>query len=331
MVNVALIGAGNVSRRHVAAWRSARGARVVGVADLAPDLAAKAAADLGAERTAGDYRDLLDAPDVDAVDVCTTENTHARIAVDAAERGKHVLVEKPIATTLEDADRMIAAAEANGVKLMVAHTHRFYDYSRAAKDAIDAGEIGAPVYVRFVTGAGTWKQDWTGTRISAGDTGGNVVTNGVHLADTLNFWLDARPVSVYAQARNVTSPHLEMDDYFMLTLSYENGAIGVCELSRANMPRSNAFESLMVLGTEGELNSGTQHASLWSYGDHGLTFGESGVQRGFDAEIQAFVDSVAEDRTPPVTGEDGRLALQMCLAAMESAASGEVVMLSEAG
>ena len=331
MVNVALIGAGGVSRRHVAAWRNARGARVVGVADIAPELAANAAAELGAERTADDYRELLDLPDVDAVDICTTENTHAGIAVDAAESGKHILVEKPIATTLEDADRMIAAAAANGVTLMVAHTHRFYDYSRAAMDAIGAGEIGTPVYVRFVTGAGTWMQDWTGKRISAGDTGGNVVTNGVHLADTLNFWLGARPVSVYAQARNITSAHLEMDDYFMLTLRYENGAIGVCELSRANMPRSNAFESLMVLGTEGELNSGTQHSSLWSYGDHGLTFGEDDIQRGFDAEIQAFVDSIAEDQTPPVTGEDGRVALQICLAAMESIASGEVVTLGEAG
>lgn len=331
MVNVGLIGAGSVSRRHVAAWRSARGARVVGVADVAQEKAAQAAAELGAERAVADYRELLGSSEVHAVDICTTENTHARVAVDAAERGKHILVEKPIATTLEDADRMIAAAAANGVKVMVAHTHRFYDYSRVAKDAIDSGEIGAPVYVRFVTGGGTWKQDWTGTRISAGDTGGNVVTNGVHLADTLNFWLDARPVSVYAQARNITSAHLEMDDYFMLTLRYENGAIGVCELSRANMPRSNAFESLMVLGTEGELNSGTQHSSLWSYGDHGLTFGEEGVQRGFDVEIQAFVDAVAEDRAPPVTGEDGRLALEICLGAMESISSGEVVTLGEAG
>ena len=330
MVNVVLIGAGNVSRSHVAAWRNARGARVVGVADMAPELAAKAAADLGAERVAADYRELISLPDVDAVDICTTENTHGGIAVDAAEHGKHILVEKPIATTLEEADRMIAAAAANGVKLMVAHTHRFYDYSRAAKDAIDAGEIGTPVYVRFVVGSGSWNQDWTGTRVSPGDTGGNVITNGVHLADTLNFWLGARPVSVYAQARNITSSHLKMDDYFMLTLRYENGAIGVCELSRANMPRSNEFESLMILGTEGELSSGTQHSSLWSYGDHGLTFGQADGQRGFDAEIQAFVDSLAEGKAPPVSGADGRLALEICLAAQRSIASGEVVMLSEA-
>ena len=95
------------------------------------------------------------------------------------------------------------------------------------------------------------------------------------------------------------------------------------------MPRSNEFESLMILGTEGELSSGTQHSSLWSFGDHGLTFGLAEGQRGFDAEIQAFVDSIAEGRTPPVSGEDGRLALEICLAAQRSTASGEVVMLGE--
>ena len=311
--------------------RNARGARVVGVADMAPELAAKAAADLGAERAADDYRELLSLPDVDAVDICTTENTHGGIAVDAAERGKHILVEKPIATTLEDADRMIDAAAANGVKLMVAHTHRFYDYSRAAKDAIDAGEIGTPVYVRFVVGSGSWNQDWTGTRVSPGDTGGNVITNGVHLVDTLNSG------SGPGRSRYTPRPGISPRPISRWTttscsrFATRNGAIGVCELSRANMPRSNEFESLMILGTEGELSSGTQHSSLWSYGDHGLTFGQADGQRGFDAEIQAFVDSLAEGKAPPVSGADGRLALEICLAGQRSIASGEVVMLSEAG
>lgn len=331
MVNVALIGAGGVSRMHIPAWLKADGARVVGVADRVPELAQEAAGALGIERWTADYRELLDWAEVDAVDICTTENTHSRIAVEAAERGKHVLVEKPIATTLADADRMIEAASNNGVRLMVAQTHRFAEYSVAAKDAIGDGEIGTPVYVRIVTGGGFWKQDWTGKRISPGDTGGNVVTNGVHLADLLSFWLDARPVSVYAQARNVTSAHLQMDDYFMFTIRYDNGAIGVCELSRANMPRSNQFQSLMILGTEGELSSGTQHSSLWNHGDQGLTFGGSDGQRGFDAEIQAFVDSLADGRTPPVSGEDGRLALQVCLAAQRSVETGEVALLDEEG
>ena len=329
MINVALIGAGGISRMHRAAWLKADGARVIGVADLAPELAREAAAELGAERWTADYRELLDWAEVDAVDVCTTENSHGQIASDAAEFGKHVLVEKPIATTLADADRIIEAANSNGVKLMVAQTHRFYDYSRAAREAIDGGEIGVPVYVRICLGGGFWNQDWTGKRISPGDTGGNVVTNGVHIADLLNFWIGARPVSVYAQARNLTSAHLQMDDYFMFTIRYDNGAIGVCELSRANMPRSNSFQSIIVLGTEGELNTGTQHSSQWNYGDGGLAFGELDYQHGFDGEIQAFVDSLADGRTPPVSGQEGRLALQVCLAAQRSIETGEVALLDE--
>lgn len=329
MVNIALIGAGGVSKRHVAAWAKVDKVNVVGVADLDAELAQTTAAKLGSKLWTTDYHELLRSADIDAVDICTTENSHREVACAAAENGKHILVEKPIATTVEDADHIIAAANASNVRLMVAQTHRFYEYSRIAKQAIESGEIGKPVYVRLCTGSGFWNQDWTGKRISPGDTGGNVVTNGVHLADTLNFWLGSKPVSVYAQARNVTSSHLQMDDYFMFTIRYANGAIGVCELSRANIPRSNNFESIMVLGTEGELNSGTDHSSRWNYSDHGLVFGEPEIQHGFDAEISAFATYLIEGKTPPVSGEEGRLALQVCLAATLSIETGKVVNLSE--
>ena len=139
MINVAMIGAGGVARRHRAGWIPQEDGKVVAVADLMADRAAEAAAEVGAEQSTTDFLEVLARDDVDAVDICTTERTHGDIAVTVAEHGKHILVEKPIATTLEDADRMIAAAEANGVTLMVGHTHRFYDYSIAAKGAIDSG------------------------------------------------------------------------------------------------------------------------------------------------------------------------------------------------
>ena len=91
---------------------------------------------------------------------------------------------------------IIDAAEKNNVKLMVAHTHHFYDYGISAKEIIDSGEIGNPVYIRHVAGGGFWPQDWTGNRISPERTGGNVVDNGVHIVDMINWWMDSKPVSV---------------------------------------------------------------------------------------------------------------------------------------
>jgi len=325
VLGVGLIGAGGVAKNHIAAWLKQSGARVVAVADADPERAAEAASALGIERWTADYVELLNWDDVKAVDICTTEATHGRIASDAADAGKHVLVEKPIATTLEDSDKIIAAAHGAGVQLMVAQTYRFYDHTVSAKEVIDSGEIGDPVYVRFSAGGGFWRQDWTGNRISPVDTGGNVVTNGVHATYLCNWWLGARPISVYGQAHNITSSHLEMNDYFMITVKYDNGAIAVLDASRANTPRSSQWSSITILGTEGEISTAGQRDSQWVHSEEGLRTFSFSIQNGFDREIAAFVTCIQDGTAPPVTGEQGRLALKMCLAAEESIRTGQVV------
>ena len=139
--------------------------------------------------------------------------------------------------------------------------------------------------------------------------------------------MGASPISVYSQALNQTSRHLEMDDYFMFTIKYDNGAMAIAELSRANMPRSNQFKSIILLGTEGEMSTGTEDESYWVDGDDGLNFNGPDFQHGFTRMIGEFVDSVAGDTPPPVSGAEGRTALAMCLAAEESIRTGEVVEL----
>ena len=324
MLNVVLIGVGAVSKSHISAWLKQENARVIGVADFFADRAEAASKMLGAEKWSDDYRDLIDSDDVDAVDICVTEAAHVDVATDAANAGKHILVEKPISTTLTDADLIIDAAEKNNVKLMVAHTHHFYDYGISAKEIIDRGEIGTPVYIKHVSGGGFWQQDWTGTRISAGDTGGNVVTNGIHIVDLTNWWMGSDPISVYAQALNPTSSHMEMNQYFVITIKYENGGIGIVEMSRANMPRTNQFSQITVLGSEGEIRTGSDVNSQWVYKEDGLIFDNGGFLAGFDREINSFVDAVLNDKEPPVTGNDSKVALQVCLAAEVSIKTGSV-------
>ena len=162
MLNIAMIGAGHVSRAHRAAWMKLDNAKVIGVSSRDPQRGKAAAAQVGAERMTTDYTELLTWDEVDAVDICTTEYSHAPLAIDAAEHGKHVLVQKPMTTSVEDADRLLEATATNGVSLMVAHTHRFYEHNQAAKGIIDSGEIGTPVYLRNWSTDGWWRQDWSG-------------------------------------------------------------------------------------------------------------------------------------------------------------------------
>ena len=180
------------------------------------------------------------------------------------------------------------------------------------------------MYIKHVSGGGFWQQDWTGTRISAGDTGGNVVTNGIHIVDLTNWWMGSDPISVYAQALNPTSSHMEMNQYFVITIKYENGGIGIVEMSRANMPRTNQFSQITVLGSEGEIRTGSDVNSQWVYKEDGLIFDNGGFQAGFDREINSFVDAVLNDKEPPVTGNDSKVALQVCLAAEVSIKTGSV-------
>ena len=133
MINVVLVGAGMVSMKHIQAWLVQQDAKIVYVADHNLDKAKTAAQALGINEYGTDYHEIISSKNIDAVDICVTANEHVDVATFAANAGKHILLEKPISTTLTDADLIIEAAASNDVKLMVGHTHHFYDYGISAK------------------------------------------------------------------------------------------------------------------------------------------------------------------------------------------------------
>src|SRR5215469_8091581 len=148
-LRVGLIGCGGIAvSAHVPALQQLRSlVEVASVSDIRPPAAESVARTLGCDWTA-DYRVLLDDASIDAVIICTPEFAHAEQAVAAAESGKHVLCEKPMARTLEQADAMLRAAESAGVRLMIAHSRRFTPRYRRAHEMLEAGAIGTPVLVR---------------------------------------------------------------------------------------------------------------------------------------------------------------------------------------
>ena len=328
MLGVALVGCGGVGRNHLAALRRCAGARLVAVVDIAPGVAEAIASDTGARWTT-DIEQMLGWSDVDAVDICTPNWTHADLAVAAARAGKHLLLEKPLATTVAGADRILAACRDHGVTLMVAHTHRFYDYARSIRDALDEGMIGRPAYLRIMAGGGFWASDWRAWQLDARRSGGHVLQNGLHLMDLANYLLGAAPVWVYAQGLKQTSSQLDIFDYFHVVIGYAGGATAACEMSRSAIPRGLGYRTLLLLGDRGELVldwDGEQQVILT---EHGIErFGGNG-QDGFDRVVTAWVDAIHDGASPPVTGEAGRLAVVMSVAAERSLATGQVVRLAE--
>ena len=155
-LGVAVFGCGGVSGGHFSAYAANPRARLIAAVDVRPELAEAAAKRWGADRWYTSTAEALANPDVQIADLCLPHHLHAPVAIEAANAGKHVFVEKPIANTLEEADAMIAACRENDVLLMVDQTKRYQNRHRKLKELLDAGYIGDPILVR-----GSYLQDIT--------------------------------------------------------------------------------------------------------------------------------------------------------------------------
>ena len=334
-LRVALVGCGNIGvKGHIPAYAGLPDASITAVCDADADLA-KAAAELTGATVYTDFDELLAAADIDAVDICTPPWTHAELAIKAANAGKHIMCEKPIAPSLEDADAMIAAAAAANVTLMVGQTRRFDDRYRTVKEQIDAGKVGRPVYVRrserqlLPFPADAWYWD-----TSVG--GGVILDIGVHAADLLRWLFDDEPVEVYAVGKAVSAAAAEAKsfDYAQITFKFADGGIGFAETSWAHPGDfgGGQYAALDVLGTDGKIEYSDRDSNpmLSLSADAGLALPRyfalmSSTEYAFAAEIAAFVEAVASGSEPAVDPADARAAVAMAVAAQESAVTGKAV------
>lgn len=148
-VRIGIIGAGRIADLHIRGYTAHPQAKIVAVCDTAPGVTERHAAEWGAANAYGDYRHLLEDPDVDAVDILTPHNLHAPIAVDALHAGKHVSVQKPMALSVAECDVMIAAAKSAKTCFRTFENFRFYPPLVRAKELLDSGAIGEPIALRM--------------------------------------------------------------------------------------------------------------------------------------------------------------------------------------
>jgi len=318
-LRVGIIGAGTAGGRHVAAYKQVSDVRVTAVVE--PDERRGSA--LAAETAAMYFPSPTEVfwGAVDAVSICPPHALLAHYALMAAEQGKHLLLEKPMALTLADADAVSAAAVRAGVVLMVGFVHRFRAEIAEAYRLITAGVIGTPTFaVEHLISGGGPTPGWIWQRSLAG--GGVLLYNGVHGLDRLRWLLGSEATEVYARTR--TAVHeADVEDIVVATLTYASGASAsfVQHIAPYSLPPGWRSE---VYGTRGALLIAPDGTLTVSEAHRTTTFRPTRDDR-FLGEVREFVAAIRESRAPSVAAADGRAVLATALALYQSAQSGQPV------
>ena len=328
-IRVGIIGAGNISRNHVEGYLDA-GANVVAVADPNPLALETRAREWGVTRTFADYQELLDQPDIDAVSICAPNAVHHPATIAAAKAGKHVLCEKPISLSIAEADEMITACRDAGVVLQVNHHLRSNPAVQRTKSMLAPGELGRIAYVRF-----RQAHDWGGAdtlrptfqlRSLAG--GGTLLDNGCHLFDLARYL--AGPVDGGVLPRG--------DHQVRDRAGGHRGRQPAVRLRRPGRPR-DGVDGDRLGGRVRDLRHPGEHRvqqsdrqegasppvprpARPSWGDSAATSWEFAGGSDYTRHIVAFLAAIRREGDVICTGEDGREAVRLVLAAYQSADAG---------
>ena len=327
-INVGVIGAGFMGGQYAEICKELPNVELIGIADIDRNLSENLARRL-VTQAFGDFRDLLENPGLDAVIVATPEDRHAEPVIAAANEKKHILVEKPIASTIKDADSMIQAAERNHVKLMVVFNSRFDTKYVVAKDLIREGKIGEVVSIKTKRNVSIDRPYRLEGRTSP------LFYLGVHDFDLMRWMLEDEVVRVYAEGMTKKLKEFQVEDSIVATLRFKNGAIGLfetCWVLPKTMP-SGFNSDLEIIGTEGvvRVDSFYQGVTLgnstgWFY-PLTSTFNKihGSIAGSLKLQTTHFVDCCRFDRDPLISGEDGKKALEIALAIIGSKETGKVV------
>ncbi|MDQ0482476.1 Gfo/Idh/MocA family protein [Guptibacillus hwajinpoensis] len=335
-MKVAVIGCGSIARRrHLPEYRSHEQVEIVAVCDVVKDRAKEMAREYGGVAYT-DYRDLLEDNKIDAVSVCLPNSLHAPVSIAASNAGKHVLCEKPMATSREEAESMIRAAKANDKKLMIAHNQRFVDSHVKAKELIESGKVGKIYSFRTtfghpgpeswsIDGATSWFFDKERAFIGAmGDLG-------VHKSDLLRYLL-GEIVEVGAFVGTNAKENTDVDDNAVCILKTETGVVGTLAASWSYVSGGDNSTIIYCENAVLRLEDDPDYSLVVEYknGDvvknklQKIQTNEEGGQLNTHV-IEKFVECIVNDEVPEVSGEEGMKSLDVILAALEANETGSVV------
>lgn len=322
-VRVGLIGVGAFGESHLIAYRSLPYVSIAAICDVNSARVQEIARQYGISRWYTDYRKMLQEADLDAVSVTTPEDAHLAPVLAGIEAGKHVLVEKPIATRLEEAEQMVAAARKQGIFLMPGHILRFETHYALVKDQLDAGELGKLV---SISARRNRPKSLAKTYLRTH----GVLEASIHDLDVILWYTCDRVKRVHALERNLSG--YPNSDATWAWLEFEGGAVATVENMWLNPDGAGVGlnDAMQVTGTRGIAHIDFVNSGLSFWRDSGFAQADASYEprvRGemFGAlkeEISYFARCVLEKRPPTiVTAEDGVEALRVALAIIQSAKS----------
>ena len=332
-INVGVIGVGRIGSMHTRNLKyQVSGVNVLGVADVFEKTAQKLAKELSIPIAEKDYRHLLENKDIDAVIICSSTDTHAQIISEAAQAGKHIFCEKPIALNLKKIDEAILAVEKGGVKLQIGFNRRFDPSFRKAKQLVAEGKIGIPHLVRISS------RDPEPPPIEYVKVcGGIFLDMMIHDFDMARYLLDQEVVELMAVGSCLVDPAIGEAgdiDTAIVTLKYEGGAWGTIDNSRKAVYGYD--QRIEIFGSEGCVMVGNPtptevmvNGAEDTKTDKPLYFFIERYREAYLAEMKEFIKCIQENAEPPVGGLDGKISVQMGYAAKESLMKSSFVKISK--
>jgi myo-inositol 2-dehydrogenase/D-chiro-inositol 1-dehydrogenase len=340
-IHFGLIGYGAWGSHHARAIAKTAGAELIAIAARSEKTRATALADHPNAQVYDDYRRLLERGDLDVVDVVLPTDLHHEVGKAVLESGRHLLLEKPMALTLAHCDELIGLAQARGRQLSIGHEFRLSSLWCKAKEMVDAGALGEPLYLLIELWRRPYRQGSDGWRYDIRRVGNWVLEEPIHFFDMARWYLASAgdPVSIYARANSRQPGHPELQDNFSALLNFPGGRYAVVSQTLAAYQHHQVVK---LTGTKGSLWASWSGAldrdfhpcfSLHYHdGDQVVEIPITkitGEVYELEDEMAMMVRAVRDGGPVAATGIDGKWSVALCLAAQHSVDTGQIVSLPE--
>ena len=332
-LHIGIIGAGRIGRVHTEtlAFRLPQ-SKIMAIADVNRDAAESLAAHCGIPKVAASAEEVITDPTIEAVLICSSTDTHADLIVAAAEAGKHIFCEKPIAHSLEQIDRSLAAVKKAGVQLQIGFNRRFDANFARVRHAVVSGEIGKPSLMHLIS------RDPGPPPISyVKVSGGMFMDMTIHDFDMARFLMGDEVEEIYTAGGVTVDPEIGKAgdvDTALIVMRFRNGVIGTIDNCRK--AAYGYDQRVEIFGSEGKIETGNCYPNQAVvsggksvYKDLPFIFFMERYTESYAAELQSFTQSVLENRQTAVTGIDGRIPVVMAMAARKSYDEHRPVRLNE--